>query len=138
VIYEGVSDEPKRFFGPNAITNMYMPTIEAFFGISRKLYQPEVNNILDHMGIYFPDSFKRYITFLESSEEVKIFQSKFGQSSKIALMMMKVFKELIQFRSTHWTILKLYVIKHVGTKKGTSGGNTLIFLSDPLICLFRK
>mmetsp|Transcript_4964 Transcript_4964/g.3577 ORF Transcript_4964/g.3577 Transcript_4964/m.3577 type:complete len:106 (+) Transcript_4964:767-1084(+) len=64
LIYEGVSTEPKYYFGSSASLNMYMPTVEAFFNIDKSYNYPSVINTVDELRAYFPVQFQRYLKFL--------------------------------------------------------------------------
>ena len=55
VVYEGVSEEPKKFIGSSAGLDMFLPTMEILFGMDTKISNRNLEASLQEMRTYLPN-----------------------------------------------------------------------------------
>lgn len=132
-IYEGISDEPKRFFGGSAGQSSLIQLIDALLGVTHddRLAGPYLREIRRYM----PLGHRRFVEDVERISRLR--QRATVGSASLRHAYNRVVEQLLRFRRLHMTLTHEYIVGPSGMRSGEqgTGGTTFVdFLGDAERC----
>ncbi len=134
VIYEGVSEEPRKYFGGSAAQSPWFQAVDAALGIAHQ--DNHTNPYLMEMRTYMTPAHRRFIEALERESSIRNFVL---ERQKTEPNLCEAYNQCVQameeFRKKHFEIAVRY-IAHQAPKgveaKGTGGTSFSTFLGKAL------
>ncbi len=129
VVYEGVSDEPKKYFGGSAAQSSLIQALDAGLGVTHP--SEHTHGFLLEMRKYMPPPHRKFIEVLESSARVKSFvAAQKTESPQLAELYNGALGALEAFRIKHLEIAARYISQQakIEGEKGTGGTDFMKFL----------
>ncbi|MBI1741514.1 hypothetical protein HYR54_00415 [Candidatus Acetothermia bacterium] len=134
VIYEGVSDQPQKYYGGSAAQSPWFQAVDAALGVKHR--DNETSPYLLEMRRYISPAHRRFIEALENGPSIRQYVS---HHKKIHAELCDVYNQCIhalqEFRRKHFEIAVRY-IAHQAPKgieaKGTGGTSFSAFLGKAL------
>jgi len=134
VVYEGVSDRPKKFYGGSAAQSPLVQALDAALGV--KHVDQETSSYLLEMRRYMLPKHRQFIEALEHGPSIRRYVLHRGPSQpELAEVYNRCIHLLQDFRSKHFEIAVRYISHQAppGTQaKGTGGTNFSAFLGKSL------
>lgn len=131
-IYEGVSDEPRLYFGGSAGQSSLIQVIDAFLGVAHdRLAGPYLREIRRYM----PLGHRRFVEDVERISRLRGRAAAGSNSLRYAYN--NAIEQLIRFRRLHMALAHEYIVRPSGMRSGErgTGGTTLVdFLRDAERC----
>jgi indoleamine 2,3-dioxygenase len=121
VIYEGVSDQPKRYRGQSGSQDTIIPTLDTMFRVIDYYPKNELTEYLLDMRKYRPKVFQRYLRDLEDRS-----LGIWDQVEKICgaeglLLVVDILTQIYHFRNGHWQFVQKYIMGNTKYNVATGG-----------------
>jgi indoleamine 2,3-dioxygenase len=134
IVYEGVSPEPKKYFGGSAAQSPFFQAIDAALGIHHQ--DKQTSPYLIEMRKYMTPAHRKFIEMLEKISTIRSFVSAHQQAEPtLCEAYNQCVQALEEFRKKHFEIAVRY-ITHQAPKgveaKGTGGTSFAAFLGKSL------
>jgi indoleamine 2,3-dioxygenase len=134
VIYEGVSDQPQKYFGGSAAQSPWFQVIDAALGVEHR--DRETHPYLTEMRRYMTPAHRRFIEAMETGPSIRKFVLAHQQAEpSLCDVYNQCVGEMEKFRKKHFEIAVRY-IAHQAPKgieaKGTGGTSFSAFLGKAL------
>ena len=127
IIYEGVSDKPRKFSGSSAAQSSLIQSLDAGLGI---VHHQETLSFLQAMRYYMPPAHRRFIEALEAGASIRQFVLNHKQNhSGLRDLYNECIQVLNNFRREHRLIAASYILRQNPQQiRGTGGTNFVHFL----------
>ncbi len=127
VIYEGVSDKPKKFVGGSAAQSSLIQSLDAGLGIK---HQEERQSYLHEMRSYMPPGHRKFIEALETGPQIREFVLNRKQNYPyLCELYNNCIQTLDNFRKKHIQIAISYIARQATQNpRGTGGTDFTHFL----------
>lgn len=129
VIYERVSDTPKKFVGGSAAQSSLIQSLDAGLGIK---HQGEKQSYLYGMRDYMPPGHRKFIAALEAGPSIREFVlNQKHNYPYLCELYNNCIQSLENFRNKHMQIAVAYIARHAPPNaRGTGGTNFAHFLQE--------
>ncbi|MDJ0735340.1 MAG: indoleamine 2,3-dioxygenase [Nostocaceae cyanobacterium] len=129
VIYEGISDTPKKFVGGSAAQSSLIQSLDAGLGIK---HQEERQLYLHQMRSYMPPGHRKFIQALETESSIREFVLSHKQNYPfLCEQYNNCIQALENFRKKHMQIAVRYIARHAPENaRGTGGTDFIHFLQQ--------
>lgn len=120
VIYEGVSEEPKKYRGQTGAQDDIIPSLDIFTGVIKYYPDNMLTKYLLDLRQYRPKCVQEYFKDLE--KDAPNFQQNLNIEEKVLLL--AIVEQIFLFRNGHFNFVTHYIMKN--TKYATATGGTPI------------
>nr|XP_022315934.1 myoglobin-like [Crassostrea virginica] len=136
LIYEGVSEEPKKMIGGSAAQSTTLQLIDAALGVR---HDPDIEDFLNKMRSYMLPKHAEFISLIARETNLKQYAEKDGGDATISYN--EAIQSVTDFRSYHIQVVTKYIIITSSkesrnrdfesvSKKGTGGSSLIPFLKS--------
>ena len=130
VIYEGVTEEPKKYRGQTGAQDDIIPTLDIFTGIYK--YYPEnmLTKYLMDLRQYRPKCVQNFFEDLEK-ENQHYLEGISEDRGKLEILY-KIVEQVYYFRNGHWNFVQKYIMGNTKYAKATGGTPIISWLPNQI------
>lgn len=126
LIYEGVSEQPKKYAGGSAAQSSLLSSIDTAFGIIHA--DPYFQKIKNSM----PLKHRQFIEYVKENINISGFIDENKDEIDLKNSFNLCIREITMFRKLHWGLVHDYIISFINNGKGTGGTDLKTFLKVTL------
>jgi indoleamine 2,3-dioxygenase len=125
VVYEGVSEEPKKYRGQTGAQDNIIPLMDIFSGIINNYPKNELTHYLKDLRSYRPKCIQNFLEdvrlFFTSSNNSILNQIKANKNFRSLEILLELLEEIYLFRNGHWQFVQRYIMQNTVYPKATGG-----------------
>ena len=125
VVYEGVSEEPKKYRGQTGAQDNIIPLMDIFSGIINNYPKNELTHYLKDLRSYRPKCIQNFLEdvrlFFTTSNNSILNQIKANKNFRSLEILLELLEEIYLFRNGHWQFVQRYIMQNTLYPKATGG-----------------